>query len=122
MTQSIEEVRGIGPATAEMLAESGIKTAADLAGKTVAEVAALKGFSDIRAEQVIVAAQSLIGDTLSAEPVKTKSKKNDSGKKSAKKADKNKKMNKKSEKALKKDKKASKSKKKIKDAKKKKKK
>ena len=121
MTQSIEEVRGIGPATAEMLAESGIRTAADLAGKTVAEVAALKGFSDIRAEQVIAAAQSLIAETVPGKAKKTKSEKKDSGGKSIKKSQKNKKKAKKSDKDGKKDKKSGKSGKKKKETKKKKK-
>jgi outer membrane biosynthesis protein TonB len=60
MPKSILEVHGIGLTTAKTLAENGIKTASDLAGKTINQVAALKGFSSIRAKQVITAARALI--------------------------------------------------------------
>ena len=60
MPKSILEVHGIGLTTAKTLAENGIKTASDLAGKTINQVAALKGFSSIRAKQVITAAKALI--------------------------------------------------------------
>jgi len=60
MSKTILEVRGIGPSTVTLLAENGIVTAEDLAGKTVSQVAAIKGFSEIRATQVISAAKELI--------------------------------------------------------------
>ena len=59
MSTSILEVRGIGPSTITTLAENGIKTAEDLASKEVSQVAAIKGFSEIRATQVIADAKTL---------------------------------------------------------------
>jgi transcription termination factor NusA len=62
MSKSILEVRGIGPATVAVLAENGIQTAADLASKKISQVAEIKGFSEIRAAQVITAAKELIAE------------------------------------------------------------
>ena len=59
MAKSILQVRGIGPAAAALLAEHGIKTAEDMAARHVAEVAAIKGFGENRAAQVIADAKAL---------------------------------------------------------------
>eukprot|EP01155_Anaeramoeba_flamelloides_P058941 Anaeramoba_flamelloidesc84817_g1_i1.p1 GENE.c84817_g1_i1~~c84817_g1_i1.p1 ORF type:complete len:129 (+),score=38.36 c84817_g1_i1:288-674(+) len=72
MPTSIQNVRGIGPSTAEFLAEHNIVTAEDLAACKVAQVAAIKGFSDIRAKQVINDAKALFDD---AQPTPDKKKK-----------------------------------------------
>lgn len=53
MSQSILAIRGIGPAAAAILAESGIKTVADLAAKTPLQVVTIKGFNELRAMKVI---------------------------------------------------------------------
>ncbi|SEA26599.1 transcription termination factor NusA, C-terminal duplication [Desulfuromusa kysingii] len=130
MSNSILEVRGIGPSTATALTENGITTIAELAAKDVGQLAAIKGFSEIRAAQVITAAKALLTET--AEPVvakpsskkkekpleetskkgdKKKSKKSQKAKPEPKKV-KSKKKGKKSDKAVKKSKNKSKSKKK----------
>lgn len=128
MSKSILEVRGIGPSTITILAENGIKTAADLASKEVSQVAAIKGFSEIRAAQVISAAKELIAE--GQEPItekKPKEVKKKNSKKTGKKAVKKKaeekksKKTKKSKPAAKKEKNVKKEKKDKKSAKKKKK-
>ena len=68
MPRAIEEVPGIGPASALILQESGIHSADDLAARQVEEVAAIKGFSQIRAAQVIAAARELFVLTRVEEP------------------------------------------------------
>ncbi|MDT8421910.1 MAG: helix-hairpin-helix domain-containing protein, partial [Desulfuromonadales bacterium] len=60
MSTSLLEVKGIGPATVPLLAELGIKSAEDLAGAKPAAVAAVQGFSETRANQVIAAAGVLL--------------------------------------------------------------
>lgn len=69
MTTSIDKVPGIGPATAVLLADHGIHNADDLAAKRVGDLAAIKGFSTIRAGQVIKAARLLTGATVDDAPV-----------------------------------------------------
>jgi len=64
MSRSILEVSGIGPAAAAILAENGISSAEELAAKTPLQLAMIKGFTEIRATQVIANAQAL----LAAEP------------------------------------------------------
>lgn len=105
MSKTILEVRGIGPSTATMLAENGIVTAADLAAKKVSQVAAIKGFREIRATQVIADAKALVAPGQTKENKKAKTaKKVVSKKKSSKKATKKKtkgKVDKKEKKAAK---------------------
>jgi len=67
MSTPISQVRGIGPATAAILAENGIATAEDLAGKSIGEVASIKTFSETRATRVIEDAKAL----LAGEPLPT---------------------------------------------------
>lgn len=91
MAKSILAVRGIGPATAELLAKHGFNTAEDLATGKVKELAAVKGFSDIRAAQVITAAKALMSsEDRPEESAEAKGKKAKQGKnkKAEKKADK----------------------------------
>lgn len=118
MSQSILKVHGIGPAAAAILAENGISSAEDLAAKTPLQVAAIKGFSEIRAAQVVASAKAL----MAAEPLVADTEapeKKSAGKKSAKtakdkpkkKKEKEKKKGKKSDKKEKKSPKKSKKKK-----------
>lgn len=72
MSKTILEVRGIDPATVTILAEKGIVTAEDLAGKTISQVAAIKGFSETRAVQVIADAKVLVSSEKTKEIKKSK--------------------------------------------------
>lgn len=121
MTRSILDVKGIGPATAKVLAEHGFQSAQQLARTEVAQLAAVPGFSETRAAQVIAAAKSLDQEVKAAvaempkeesKPEKGKKEKKDKSK--DKKSKKSAKESKKSDKKLKKSKKdkAKKSKKK----------
>lgn len=129
MSKAIEDVAGIGPATAKILQESGILSADDLAARQVEEVAAIKGFSQVRAAQVIAAARELFvltredpvntagpaEQTAEAEKQPTKGQKKkdkDKKKKKAKEADKKNKAAKKEKKKEKEKKSGKKSKKK----------
>lgn len=69
MSTSIENVAGIGPATATLLSDKGIHSAEDLAAQRVGDLAAIKGFNTIRAGQVIDAAKQLTGAAASDNPV-----------------------------------------------------
>ncbi len=69
MSTSIENVAGIGPATATLLSDKGIHSAEDLAAQRVGDLAAIKGFNTIRAGQVIDAAKQLTGTAASDNPV-----------------------------------------------------
>ncbi len=98
---AITDVKGIGPATVGILAEHGIRSAADLAATTLAKLITVPGFSRLRAQQVIKDAKALLRTTKSARPTamkvpakKTAATKQKSGKK-AKKAKKDKKSDKK---------------------------
>jgi len=59
MNTPILNVRGIGPATAALLAENGITSAEELAAQKVGSLAAVKGFSETRSRRVIADAQAL---------------------------------------------------------------
>lgn len=69
MSTSIEKVTGIGPATATLLQNHGIHSAEDLAAKRVGDLAAINGFSSIRAAQVIEAAKQLTTAAVPDSPV-----------------------------------------------------
>lgn len=91
MTKPIIDVPGIGPETAAILEENGIRTVEDLVAQSVAQIALLKTFSEIRAARIIAAAKALL--TEEAAPLEEKpkaEKKADTKKKSVKKAEKNK--------------------------------
>ena len=95
MAKTIEDVKGIGPASAALLKEAGIGTLGELAATTIASVTSVKGFSEIRATRVIEGAKALLKTekkptaASKKQPVKTKAAKRSSEKK--KKADKKKK-------------------------------
>lgn len=120
MSKSVLDVSGIGPSTAAFLAENGVKTADDLAALSVEQLAAIRGFSEIRAGQVITAAKALVmatEETKSDQVKKPKEKSKDkkkTAKKDEKKKESKKKKGKKSEKKDKKNKKSKKSDKKSK--------
>lgn len=102
MAKPIEDVKGIGPATAALLADSGIRSADDLAARQVEEIAAVRGFSQIRAERVLAAARELFvvpadQPVVVIEPAEKKEKKEKKNKADKEKNGKNKK---KKEKAL----------------------
>jgi hypothetical protein len=56
----ITDVKGIGPSTAAVLAEHGIKSVRDLAAASVPRLIAIPGFSEFRAGQVKFNAQLLL--------------------------------------------------------------
>ncbi|MGH8548920.1 MAG: helix-hairpin-helix domain-containing protein [Methylococcales bacterium] len=56
----ITDVKGIGPSTAAVLAEYGIKTVRDLASASVPSLIAIPGFNEFRAGQVKFNAQLLL--------------------------------------------------------------
>ena len=103
MSTSIENVAGIGPATATVLSDKGIHSAEDLAAQRVGDLAAIKGFSTIRAGQVIEAARLLAGAIVEDAPASpAKSGKKDKDKKEQKKKKKRKEQTKKLKKSEKK--------------------
>jgi len=113
MTQSILDVRGIGPAMQIVLAKQGFKTIVDLANTTVELLAVTPGISETKAAQVIADARNLLATDIPDENLtstKTKNKDKDKDKKSTKKSKKDKKKEKKrkKEKDNKKDKQKSK--------------
>lgn len=70
MATSILEVKGIGPATAKVLAENGINSAELLATAKLGTIMAIPGFSEARAEKTIAAAKDAVGNAPQA-PKKT---------------------------------------------------
>jgi predicted RecB family nuclease len=75
----LTDVPGIGEATADLLAESGIRSVKTLAGVSSEKLAAVRGFGPARAAAVQKAAKGVLG---SSEPAKKDRKKK--GKKSKK--------------------------------------
>jgi|GEM_PF-4664844 len=71
MTTPILNVRGIGPATAALLAENGITSAEQLAAQKVGSLAAVKGFSEARSRRVIADAQALFAAVSTETETKT---------------------------------------------------
>ncbi len=108
MTQSILDVRGIGPAMQVVLAKNGFKTIEDLANTSVEQLVVIPGFSELKATQVINDARNLVASVIPKEKL-TKIKSKDK-KKSKKAKDKDKKKKKAKDKT-KKSKKSKKSKK-----------
>ena len=64
MTQSINDVRGIGPAMQVALAKNGFKTIAGLANTTVEQLIVVRGFSTLKAAQVINDARNLLASDI----------------------------------------------------------
>ena len=60
MKKTIVDVKGIGPTSAALLIEAGIRTIEDLATAALAKVTAVQGFSDIRAARVIEESKALL--------------------------------------------------------------
>jgi nucleotidyltransferase/DNA polymerase involved in DNA repair len=113
MTQSILDVRGIGPAMQVVLAKNGFKTIKDLASTTVEQLIVTPGISELKATQVINDARNLLAPIIpdeKAAKVKTKDKKKSKKSKAENKDKKDKNKDKKKKKAKKetKDKKKSK--------------
>lgn len=59
MSTSLLDVRGIGQATAKILAGQGITSAEDLAAAEIARIVSIQGFNELRAAQVIRDAKAL---------------------------------------------------------------
>ena len=60
MTIALTQVTGVGPSTAKVLVENGFKSAEQLAGATVSQVASVPGFGVARATRAIDAAKKLL--------------------------------------------------------------
>ena len=60
MTIALTRIPGIGPSTAKVLAENGFKSAQQLAGTTIAQLAKVPGFGTARASRAINAAIELL--------------------------------------------------------------
>ena len=93
MAKAIVDVKGIGPASAALLIERGIRTVEDMAAATIAQLTAVQGFSDIRAARVIEEAKTLLAmkekpaaekKEKAAKPTAEKKKKSDKKKKDKK--------------------------------------
>ena len=71
MRTPLSQIKGIGASTAKTLMTAGIKTAEDLASASIAQIAAVPGFGETRAQRVKEAAAAAIGSKESApvEPV-----------------------------------------------------
>lgn len=59
---NIVDIKGIGPASAKSIAESGFDTVEKIAAATPAELATAPGIGEARAARLIAAAQALLGD------------------------------------------------------------
>ena len=68
MKPAIIDIPGIGPAAAAALDEHGIKTLASLARAPVETITAVPGFSEARAERVILAASELLAASATKQP------------------------------------------------------
>ncbi|MGB5425267.1 MAG: helix-hairpin-helix domain-containing protein [Gammaproteobacteria bacterium] len=68
MKPAIIDIPGIGPAAAAALDEHGIKTLASLARAPVETITAVPGFSEARAERVILAASELLAASATNQP------------------------------------------------------
>jgi len=68
MKPAIIDITGIGPAAAAALEEHGIRTVASLARAPVDKITAVPGFSEARAERVIIAASELLAASATNQP------------------------------------------------------
>jgi Mg-chelatase subunit ChlI len=71
----LEDIPGIGPQTAKVLAEHGFADAAAIARATVDALAAVPGFSEVRAKRTIDAARSLAPSAKKTPPRRTTARK-----------------------------------------------
>lgn len=83
MGSSITEVAGIGPSTATLLTEHGIKTAEALARSSQERLLSIPGFGPARAQSVLAAAVELVGASVVSD-AKSKKKKDKKERKSEK--------------------------------------
>ena len=60
MKTQLIDVRGVGPSTAQNLEALGIRTVAALADASAGEVAAVRGFGEARAAEIIAAAGAML--------------------------------------------------------------
>lgn len=100
MPTPVTAISGIGPATAELLANHGFKTAESIAKTTTEKLSLVPGFGEIRSANTIKAAQESLGavgeEPAAATKPETKAKPEKAMKKDKKKKDKkNKKKDKK---------------------------
>ena len=110
MATPITEVRGIGASTAAVLAKHGFSSAEDLASASIADIAAVPGFGESRAQKIKDAANDRLNNPAmgaetapAPEAVSGESEQiAEAGSKSKKKADKKKKKEKKGKKSKKK--------------------
>jgi colicin import membrane protein len=65
MNTAIIGVSGIGPGTVRVLTENGFKTLEDIAGSSIAQLAAVPGFGPARAGKVIKAASDMLSTNAS---------------------------------------------------------
>jgi hypothetical protein len=75
MNSTILDITGIGPATAKLLSDSGIRNLSSLAKASVEKVSGIRGFTTARAEKTISAASALLERSEEGEPIKSKDKK-----------------------------------------------
>lgn len=92
MTTPLTDIAGIGPSAAKVLQAHNINSAEDLAAASVAEITAVPGFGEIRAQRIKEAAAAAIQPAESAaEPAPAENKnKKESGEKEPKKEKKSK--------------------------------
>ncbi len=69
MAYVLEDVKGIGPASAALLRDAGIESAEALAAAPVSRVAAVWGFDTVRATRVIASAETLVGAETAGVPL-----------------------------------------------------
>ena len=117
MPTPVTAISGIGPATAELLANHGFKTAESIANTTTEKLSLVPGFGEIRSANTIKAAIEAVGAEPAAEKPKT-TKKKPEAKAKKEKPEKNKKKDKKKKDKTKDKKKDKKKKDKTKDSKK----
>jgi ribosomal protein L12E/L44/L45/RPP1/RPP2 len=110
MKPAIIDIPGIGPATVETLREHRINSLVRLAGTSVGKIAAIPGFSEARAKQVITAATDLLAAAGISPSSKARGDKSGKNVKTGGKGKKDKKDKKKKDKKNKKDKKKDKGK------------
>jgi predicted RecB family nuclease len=110
MNPTITDVPGIGPTTAEALAEHRIKTVRALANASLEKIAAVPGFSEARAAKVKAAAAALLANRAAGAPLPEEAPPEETPEKTKQKADKKDKKKEKKDKKGKKPKKGKKNK------------
>ena len=70
MNPAISDVRGLGPATVNVLAEAGFRTVASLANTSIEKLSATPDFGEARAASTIKAAAELLAASRKAKPAR----------------------------------------------------